>query len=296
MDLRKLRLFLAVVDHGGFTRAAEAELVSQPSVSQAVRELEAELGTELFHRVGRRVVLTSAGEALVPAARQALRDVDTARAAVAAVVGLEGGRLDLCSLPTLAVDPLAPLVGAFRVAHPAVQVTLADPDDAREVESLVATGECEIGLTVEEPTDHALRAFRLDEQDLLAVFPPGTIGSKTVRFSDLVRFPLVPGQPGTSTRRQLDEACAAAGVVPEIAVVTAQREAIVPLVLAGAGATMLPAPLAESARRLGAVAVPFRRRVRRPVLLVERRGARSPATAAFLRTAGVETGKLREVS
>ena len=73
------------------TRAAEAEHVSQPSVSQAVRELEAELGTALFHRVGRRVVLTAAGEALVEPARQVLRDVETGRAAVEAVAGL-GGR------------------------------------------------------------------------------------------------------------------------------------------------------------------------------------------------------------
>jgi DNA-binding transcriptional LysR family regulator len=290
MDLRKLRLFLAVVDEGGFTRAAEAELVSQPSVSQAVRELETELGTALFHRIGRGVVLTPAGEALVAPARQALRDVDTAQAAVAAVVGLEGGRLDLCSLPTLAVDPLAPLVGAFRLAHPAVGVTLADPDDARELETLVTSAESEIGLTVEEPNDPALRSHRLDEQDLLAAYPPRSAVSKTTTFSELTRFPLVTGLPGTSTRRQLDDACAAAGVTPEIAVVTAQREAIVPLVLAGAGATMLPAPLAESARRLGAVVVPFRPRVRRPVLLVHRRSALSPAAAAFLRIAGAARG------
>ncbi len=78
MDLRRLGLFLAVVDEGGMTRAAEAQHVSQPSVSQAVRELEAELGTALFHRVGRGLVLTPAGEALVAPARQALRDVETA--------------------------------------------------------------------------------------------------------------------------------------------------------------------------------------------------------------------------
>ena len=82
MDLRKLGLFLAVVDEGGFTRAALAEFVSQPSVSQAIRELEAELGTPLFHRVGRGVTLTAAGEALVGPARQTLRDVEMARAAV----------------------------------------------------------------------------------------------------------------------------------------------------------------------------------------------------------------------
>jgi len=287
MDLRKLRLFLAVVDHGGFTVAARAEFVSQPSVSQAMRELESELGTPLFHRVGRGVVLTSAGEALVGPARQTLRDVDTAHAAVAAVTGLSGGRLDLCTLPTLAVDPVAPLVGAFRTAHPGVAVTLADPDDARELADLVSTGTCEIGLTVELPSEPSLLVHRLAEHDLLAVFPPGTHTGRSTSFTQLAHFPLVTGTPGTSTRRQLDDACAAAGVAPEIAVVTAQREAIVPLVLAGAGATMLPRPLDDTARRLGAVVVPFRPRVRRPVLLVHRRGAHSPAADAFLAVAGV---------
>src|SRR3954468_13311221 len=147
MDFRRLELFLSVVDEGGMTRAAEARDVSQPSVSQAVRELEAELGTPLFHRTGRTVVLTAAGEALVGPARQALRDVETGRAAGEAVAGLEGGRLDLGALPTLAIDPLAPLVGQFRRAPPRVTIALADPPDTGSLEELVVTGACEVALT-----------------------------------------------------------------------------------------------------------------------------------------------------
>src|SRR5437762_896023 len=156
MDLRRLRLFLAVVDGGGMTRAAEAEHVSQPSVSQAIGELAAELGTPLFHRVGRRVMLTPAGEALVEPARQVLRDVETGRAAVEAVAGLRAGRLDLVALPTLAVDPVAPLVGAFRVAHPGIALALADPADEDEVVELVASGACELGIPGEAVRARAL--------------------------------------------------------------------------------------------------------------------------------------------
>src|SRR4051794_35505124 len=114
MDLRRLEMFVAVVDEGGMTRGAAAAHVSQPALSQAIRGLEAELGVALFDRVGRRVRLTAAGEALLDPARQALRDVETATAAVMAVRGVEGGRLSLGSLRTLAVDPTAPLVGRFR--------------------------------------------------------------------------------------------------------------------------------------------------------------------------------------
>lgn len=283
MDLRRLRVFLAVVDHGGMTRAAEAEHVSQPSVSQAIGELEAELHTLLFHRVGRGLVLTPAGEALVGPARQVLRDVAIGQAAVEAVAGLERGRLDLGALPTLAIDPVAPLVGAFRLAHPGIAIALADPADAAALDDLVATGGCEIGVTVDQAAAPNVVTHTLGTQDLLAVLPPGSpVPRRGLSIGALARFPLVTAPAGTSTRTQLEDAFAAAGVTPEIAVVASQREAILPLVLAGAGATLYPRTLAEQAARLGAVVAPLRPHLTRPVFLLHRVGPLSPAAAAFL--------------
>src|SRR5687768_14608845 len=100
MDLRRLRLFVAVADHGGFTAAAAAAHVAQPAVSLAVRELEEELGAPLFVRSRAGATLTVAGDALLGPARQALRDVEHAAEAVAAVTGLVAGHLDVASLPT----------------------------------------------------------------------------------------------------------------------------------------------------------------------------------------------------
>ncbi len=283
MDLRKLRLFLAVADHGGMTRAAEAEHVAQPSVSQAMRELEGELGTPLFHRVGRRVVLTAAGDALVGPARQTLRDVDTGRAAVAAVAGLDAGRLDVGALPTLAIDPVTPMVGAFRHAHPGVTVALADPVDADALEDLVATGSCELGVTVRTEPSPRFVSRELGTQDLLAVLPPGTpTPTSSLSIAALARIPLVAGPVGTATRGQLEEAFDAAGMTPQIAVEAAQREAILPLVLAGAGATLYPRALADQAAALGATVVPLRPRLSRPIFLFHRAGPLSPAATAFL--------------
>jgi DNA-binding transcriptional LysR family regulator len=283
MVLRRLRLFLAVVDGGGMTRAAEAERVSQPSVSQAIQELERELGTELFFRVGRRVVLTPSGEALVAPARQALRDVETGRAAVAAVAGLEAGRLDVAALSTLAVDPLAPLVGAFRAAHPGIQVVLADPDDPEALAASIASGACEIGLTVGPTAVAGLRSRPIGRQDLLAVLPPGTtVPALPLPVADFAQFPLVTAPSGSATRNQLEDAFGAAGVTPVIAVVTSQREAILPLVLAGAGATLFPRPLAEQAARLGAAVTALQPHLARPVHVVHRPGPLSPAAEAFI--------------
>jgi DNA-binding transcriptional LysR family regulator len=98
----------------------------------------------------------------------------------------------------------------------------------------------------------------------------------------LAKRPIVTTPRGTSTRQLLDEAFAAARLTPQIAVVTAQREAVLPLVLAGAGATLLPQPLAANAQSLGAVVVPMSPPVTRRVVAVHRDGRLSPAASAFL--------------
>src|SRR6266545_5379205 len=146
MDLRQLAYVVAVVDEGSFTGAAAHLGITQPSLSHAVKALENELGALLFHRLGRSVRLTAAGEALVGPARQALRDAEVARAAVAEVTGLGAGHLDLVCLPTLAVDPVADLVGRLRTRHPGVRVRIDEPEDADAVAEQVWSGTSELGI------------------------------------------------------------------------------------------------------------------------------------------------------
>jgi LysR family carnitine catabolism transcriptional activator len=284
MDLRRLRLFLAVVDEGGFTAAARAQHTAQPGVSLAVRELEQELGTPLLVRSRQGVTLTAAGEALVPPARQALRDVETAAAAVAAVTGLMAGRLDVASLPTLAADPMAELVGRFRRAHPAVQVRLAGPTDSSELAGAVRSGEVEVGITEEGRANDGLEEHPLLVQALLAVSPPAgrDADARPLRLDRLGDTPLVLSPAGTSLRDVVEAAVREQGVEPVIAVEAVQRDALIPLVLAGAGTTFLPAVLARAAQRMGAVVRPTRPALRRTIVLVHRPGPLAPAARAFV--------------
>jgi DNA-binding transcriptional LysR family regulator len=280
MDLRHLRLFLAVVDHGTFTAAAAAEHIAQPAVSVAVRDLEAELGAPLLVRSRHGARLTPAGEALVGPARQALRDVDHAATAVAAVTGLVAGRLDLTTLPTLAADPVADLVGRFRRAHPAVAVRLAAPGDLEELAEAVRSGAAELGITEGGTATRGLEEVPLQQQELVAVSPPGET-ERPLRLSRLGDLPLVLTPPGSSLRDVVTAALAASGVTPTVAVETAQREALIPLVLAGAGTTFLPRQLAAAARRLGASVRATTPRLRRTIVLVHRPGTLGPAAQRF---------------
>ena len=211
MDSRRLQYFVAVADHQGFSAAAKEVFVSQPALSLAVRELEDELGTPLFFRVGRRIALTPAGQALLGPARQLLHDLDVGRAAVAAVVGLEAGTLAICCLPTLAADPLAELIGSFRQAHPGIVIDLAAPEDTDEVVALIRDGSCEVGVATGVGASD-LEQHPLGDQDLFVIFPPGTRRPRrTVALAELAGVPMIAAPKGTSTRRLLEEGFAATG-------------------------------------------------------------------------------------
>ena len=285
MDLRRLRLFVAVAEHGGFTAAADAVHVAQPAVSLAVRELEQELGAPLFTRSRSGARLTAAGEALLGPARQAIRDVEHASEAVAAVTGLVRGHLDLACLPTLAADPVADLVGGFRREHPGVTVRLGAPRDGDELAETVRAGAAEVGITEQGPANAGLDEARIGEQELFAVSPPTQPRSNPRSPLALARLdgvPLVLPPVGSSLRDTVDQALAEVGVRPDIGVETAQRDALIPLAIAGAGTTFLPPTLAQAARRLGATVRPTRPRLRRTIVLVRRPGAPGPAAARFL--------------
>ena len=290
MDERRLSYFLAVVDEGSVTRAARRLHVAQPSLSQALRAFESELGVRLFDRVGRGLRLSTAGEAFVGPARQIQRAIDEARHAISGVLELSTGTLEIAALATLAVDPMAGLIGRFRALHPGVEVRVIEPDSADQVSTLVREGACELGAAHLPLPQDQLISHPLGEQELQFVLPPDPVSDQVAErrplgARELARTPFVVSPPGTSTRILLEQALAAVGVTPHIAVQTTAREAIVPLVLAGAGAALLPAPLAAEAQRRGATVRSARPRITRSVGLIQRRGPVSPAARAFLAVA-----------
>jgi DNA-binding transcriptional LysR family regulator len=213
------------------------------------------------------------------------------------------GRLDLVALPTLAVDPLAPLLGELRRRHPRVTVRLHQPETTSDLVDLVRSGRCEVGLTelpggvsvahtsggrARPTTAFGLPALALGHQELFAVLPPPGGDGPTaaidgpVTLAQLADLPLVTSPVGTSTRRLIEQALARLGRVAGVVVETDQREAIVPLVIAGAGVAVLPTSQAASAAAQGARVVPFQPELRRAIGLVHRDGPLSPLAAAFV--------------
>lgn len=253
MDRRHLEHFLAVAERGSFTGAAAALNIAQPSLSHSISTLERELGSRLFERLGRGVRLTTAGEALIQPAQRTLRSFELAAGAVRSVGEGGFGRLSLISNTLWALEPLVRATGVFRQLHPGVQFTVADPSTRFDVLEQVRSGAHDFGLVDGTPPAGALDAQWLVDHQFVAVLPPRALpGRHTVTVGDLVPLGLIGTPRGTPLREYLDDALQAAGHPPELAVQTAHVATVVPLVLSGAGATLLPADIAADAAARGA--------------------------------------------
>src|SRR3954452_5706068 len=134
MELRQLEYFVAVAEEANFTRAAARVHISQSGVSAQVRQLERELGAELFDRSGRVVTLTVAGTAALVHARAALSAAASVGHAVDEVTQVVRGRLVLGMVTACTVVPFFDALAAFHLAHPGVEVTLVEDESDRLVD------------------------------------------------------------------------------------------------------------------------------------------------------------------
>lgn len=283
MDLRQLEYFLAVVDHGGINRAAAALRVAQPSLSQAVRRLEKQLGTELFHRVGRGLVLAPAGEALVGPARTILREAESAENAVRSIGEGSSGRIDVAALSDMSTDPLSVWVARFRARHHNVRFRIEERDEASEVVDVVRSGACELGF-LPTPMLGELDSEELGGQRFVLVCPPGTddLWPNPTPVGALADVPLVMSGKGTATRDHIESTLRSHGVEPRVALEVPQRGAVGPMVLSGGGAAIIPLRIALDLRHRGGVVRELSPAFSRRFGVVFRPGRMTAPTAEFL--------------
>jgi DNA-binding transcriptional LysR family regulator len=271
VDRRQLEYFVVTAETGSMTRAAARLGVAQPSLSHSICSLEREVATPLFERLGRGVRLTSAGEALVGPARVVLRGFALAAGAVAGAAGSDSGRIAVVAGTPWALEPLVGVLGELRQLRPGLQVTVADCGSRSDLVTAVCSGDADFGLLDGTPPTGLLDSRLLAEYELVAVLPPQAGGStRVIDLAGLARLGLVCTPPGTPLRTLLHEQLEVAGAGTDVAVETAHLASIVPLVLAGAGAALLPVGPAAEAAAKGARVAPLGSPVRASVHLLWR--------------------------
>ena len=283
MELHQLRYFVAVAEHRHFTRAAADLGVAQPSVSKQIRKLEVEIGDPLFDRTAGRITLTDAGTVLLPWAKRVLADLDAARAEVAGLATLEGGRLSVGATPSISTVLLPPVLAQFHRAHPGVALSVREAG-SRDLVRLLEVGDLDLALVVlPVPHDDLLATTAVLREDLVLAVPADHPLAKrrTVRVAELRGLPLVMFREGYDLRTTTIAACEAAGFHPLFAVEGAEMDGVLRMAAAGIGVAVVPGIVVERGGPLTAI------RLTEPILsrsigLAHHRGRRrSRAAEAF---------------
>ncbi|MFG2230657.1 transcriptional regulator CynR [Streptomyces sp. NPDC048723] len=238
LELRHLRYLIAVAEHGSFTRAAEELRISQPTLSQQVKQLERTVGVQLLDRTGRAVRLTDAGATYVHYARGALRDLAAAERAVLDLADLSRGHLRLALTPTFTAYLVGPLVAGLHTAHPGITLEIREMPQDR-IEAGLLADEHELGLAFEGPHLPGIAATPLFTEALGLVAAADT-DPGPLPVSDLAtrRLALLSGD--FATRAHVDAYLAAHAVRPHIAVEANSVQALTEIVRRTTLATVLP--------------------------------------------------------
>ena len=280
VDLKWLRSFVVVAEELHFTRAAARVHVVQSSLSASISTLEREVGAALFVRDSRRVMLTQAGRALLPAARRALTAADEGRDAVAGVRGVLRGQLHIGAIQTLGVIDLPALLTAFRRAHAGVTIRLSH-DAAPVLARAVADAQLDIAF-IDGPTDPAsLTRVEIGHDNLILAVPHGDPLAKraSIALSDpaLRERNFVDYRADSALRAQIDVACATAGLARRTVCEAQNMQYLAELVQHELGISVLP-PMSLRAVTAHVSTIPITPPLRRDICAVV--AATRPPTGA----------------
>jgi LysR family transcriptional activator of glutamate synthase operon len=289
MDLRQLRYLVALAEELNFTRAAAAEHIAQPALSQQIRRLEEEVGVGLVERTTRKVALTEAGELLAVRARRILAELEIAREELEALRGVDVGHVTIGAIHTMGPIDLSLALAVFHEAHPGVALTVRE-QASEECAALLRVDELDLAfLSVTERVEsHELAFQQLISEELMVLLPRdhALAGRARVRMAELAQEHFISFRQGARLRELLFSAGRDAQFEPRVTLESNEAQRIRALVARGLGVAILPrsdamVPNAEI------VAAPIVDPVlRRDITLAWRAGRRqSPATAAFLELA-----------
>ncbi|OWK33582.1 LysR family transcriptional regulator [Sphingomonas dokdonensis] len=260
MELRHLRYALAIAEERHFTRAAARLGIGQPPLSQQIKQLEQELGVQLFHRLTRGVELTDAGKAFMPLAQAAVTAAEQAAQAAKRAARGEIGALTIGFTSSASFNPLVPrIIGRFRERHPDLTIRLVEQTTVRLLEAMADGGLDVAFLRPALGETDGLVTRRLPDEDLWVALPARhrLAGRTSVALVDLAGDPFIlyPRANGRLLYDSIIAACRNAGFSPRIAQEAPQMASTVNLVAAGVGVALVP----ESMRQLHAQGVTYAR-------------------------------------
>jgi LysR family transcriptional regulator, hydrogen peroxide-inducible genes activator len=243
MTVTQLECFRAVARRRHFARAAGSLGKTQPALTVHLQRLEADLGVRLLERTGRQVLLTPAGEILLPYAEKILADTAEARLRMAEVHGGSLGVVRIGVIPTIAAHFLPDVFQDFRASFPRVTVLLREESTTPMLTSLLNSGEVDLTIALRPERSAGLKPRTLfTEEFCLAVSRQHPLaGAASVPIARLKKEKMILYKtPGHNTRETTLQYCRSAGFEPDVAFESEQAETIQYLVASNLGVTLLP--------------------------------------------------------
>lgn len=284
MLLRHLRYLLAVADHGGFTRAAEALHVSQPTLSQQIRQLEDTLGVALFDRTSRTVKATDAGEAYIECARRVLVELEAGKRALHDVKDLSRGTLRLAMTPTFMAYLVGPLVRDYAARFPGIHLQIFELS-MDDIEAGLADDSLDIAIAftpVRHPDIECIPAFTETLGVMVGREHPLYDSTAVLTSSDLAQLDFALLAPDFITRLSIDEYFRQQGITPQVRIEVNSVSTLLEVVRHSPMATMLPEAIATEDRALRRLRIENEAPQRGAALLRRRNNYHSAAAVAFM--------------
>jgi len=241
MDLHQLRVFQAAIKSGGFTRAGEALHLSQSTVSQHIRLLEEELGCSLFLRVGKKVIVTEAGNILLQYAERIFRDIKNAEMAVREMNALKRGTVRLGVGPTTLTYRLPPILRDYTRRLPQIELIVLAGATEFLLDS-IRSQHLDLAIVLSTAPQPGLRSVPLGREEMVFVLngKHPLARRRVLEPQDLAGLRFILYERRTAMQNLIDNYFESLGITPRIAMEVENNEAIKSLVRAGLGASILP--------------------------------------------------------
>ncbi|MBB3262066.1 LysR family cyn operon transcriptional activator [Paraburkholderia bannensis] len=284
MLLRHIRYFLAVAEHRNFTRAAEALHISQPTLSQQIRQLEDALRVQLLDRSGRTIQLTDAGAAYVRYAQRALQDLEAGKRAIHDVQELSRGSLRLAMTPTFTAYLIGPLLEKYNRRYPNITLNILEMPQDR-MEALLNEDALDVGIAFKDthPPDIETRVLFVEALGMVVgKSHPHAKKRGALKCREFASETLVLLNEEFATRHYIDRYCREHGIAPHIAMEVNSISAVIEIVQRSALATLLPAAIAREHSGLFLVNLEPALPQRTAALLLRKGAYRSAAARAFI--------------
>ncbi|MBD1381855.1 cidABC operon transcriptional activator CidR [Metabacillus arenae] len=241
MDIRHLKYFIEVSRFSSFTRAADHLFVTQPTISKMIKNLESELGVELFDRSRKQLVLTDAGRVILDQAQKIDHAFDNLQTELDDLIGLQKGHIRIGLPPIMDVDHFIRILGEFHQLYPRITFQLLE-NGTKKIEDDIYKDNLDVGITVLPTEEEEFHYFSFMKEELRVVVPPShSIASrKQIKLEELKDEQFILFNKDFALNDRIRGACKEAGFLPQVISESTQWDFIGKMIAAELGISILP--------------------------------------------------------